>query len=94
MAFVFKDKDGKIKGTSAVRNSDDQLRVKDDDPELIEFEKRVAAGPTVDNIYDKTIKENKVIKAIVKTLNDAGSFSSSGDTLSGADLKDLIKSNM
>ena len=45
-------------------------------------------------IYDQTIQNNKLIKALAMSLNSAGAFSIDGDVLSNSDLKALIVSNM
>ncbi len=50
--------------------------------------------PTNAEIYDKTMQNNKLLKAMAISLNQAGAFSSSGVVLANGDLRTLIKENM
>lgn len=90
MVYVHRT-NGKItKTTGQPEESFEQLP--DDDPEIIEFNSEPEL--TDGQIYDKTMKNNAIIKAMAIGLNKVGAFSSNGDILSDADLKVLIKSNM
>lgn len=50
------------------------------------------SGPTVDEIYDQTIKNERVLKAAVLALND-GTFVP-GAALTGTKLKQIIRAKM
>lgn len=83
-------KDGEVYFTNQPDGSDEYLPA--DDPEVI-----ASLEPpelTNEEIYDQTMQNNKLIKALALSLNDAGAFSSTGGVLSNADLKALVKSNM
>ena len=94
MPYVFKDQNDKITGYSKWRFSADQEKVTINDSELMTLIAAQNAEPTNDDIYDSTIKNNKLIKAIVLSLNDVGAFTVDGSKLSGSKLKALIKDKM
>ncbi|MCK5021042.1 MAG: hypothetical protein KAS32_28785 [Candidatus Peribacteraceae bacterium] len=52
------------------------------------------APPTDEEIYNQTMQNNKLIKAMALTLNEAGAFSTAGEVLSILELKILIKDKM
>ena len=52
------------------------------------------APPTNEEIYDQTMQNQKLLKAMVIALNKAGAFSPTGTVLSNPVLKTLIKGEM
>ena len=50
------------------------------------------APPTNEQIYDRVLKTNKVLKGLVKSINDGTLVT--GATLTGAQLRTIIKNNM
>lgn len=62
----------------------------DNDPEVVAF--RNPPPPTNDDIYNLTIQNQKVLKAIVLSINDGTLVP--GAAVSNATLKAIIKANM
>ncbi len=50
------------------------------------------APPTDEEVYDRVLKTNKVIKGLVKSINDGTLVT--GANLTGPQLKTIIKNNM
>ena len=89
MAYVHRDTDNKIVKTTARPNGSEE-QLSNDDPEVIEFLN--PSELSVEEVYDKAIQNNKVIMALVLSLND-GSFVP-GAGLTGSDLKQVILAKM
>ena len=92
MPYVARDKDGAI---SEMANRIQPGRVEEfmdaDNPELVAF---LSSPPplTLDEIYDQTIQNQRLLKALVLCLNDGSIVP--GANVSGADLKTAIKAKM
>ena len=88
MKYAHRNSEGKLlKLTNQPNGSGEQIE--DDDQEVIDF---LDDSQTMEQVYDKTISGNKLIKALVLSLND-GSFIP-GNNLTGQELKQIILSKM
>ena len=88
MPYVHRENNEIVKLTN--RPSGSTERLPEDDPEVIAF--RNPPPPTNDEIYDRTLQNEKLLKAVVLALND-GTFVP-GSSVTNAALKTAIKAKM
>ena len=89
LVYTIGGTDEDIQGRESLSESDNnilQTVIDDHDPADLD------PGPSVDEVYDQAMLNNKLLKAIVLSINDGSLVT--GANVSGAELKTIIKAKL
>ena len=92
MYYCRRDQNGNINGLQRNKSGKFQEKISSGKPEVVSFLN--PPEPTLDEVYDQTMKNNKPFKAMAIALNKAGAFTSDGSVLPDPQLKNIIKAEM